>query len=102
MKGVKFLSQDWQEIVKLYEKDNVNLGNEIIINECRDLQQLDVRQMYYICISYTDFVVCNSDSFLVHSVCSDYKLTLKHQSLKYSKWRIITEFYAQIPVRAEL
>jgi len=37
MKGVKFLSQDWQEIVKLYEKDNVNLGNEIIINECRDL-----------------------------------------------------------------
>jgi len=37
MKGVKFLSQDWQEIVKLYEKDNVNLGNEIIINVCRDL-----------------------------------------------------------------
>ena len=26
-----FSLQDWQEIVKLYEKDNVNLGNEIFI-----------------------------------------------------------------------
>ena len=27
---IAFLLQDWQEIVKLYEKDNVNLGNEMI------------------------------------------------------------------------
>lgn len=80
MMKVCFLSQDWQEIVKLYEKDNVNLGNQIVIL----LRSLAVSQK--LCLLYTVVMV----SLFIHF--SQYKFSLKHQFAKYIKWRMITEF----------